>query len=202
MTGMTVNRDGTAYVINIDTVEIYNGMSGEFLGTLDLPGSERTYFKTAATAPDGSIYFIADDRLLQLDNTGNIVLNIADPFSNIPDFSTTQDDAAIDGAGNIYVLGSETVYKLNAQGQFVDQIGSKGEAEDQFSTSPRSIAVDGQGRIFIDDFWGIKVFEGNGRYLTTIESPGVAFDMVITDENDLLVMDRNSNEVRKYRFSQ
>jgi hypothetical protein len=46
------------------------------------------------------------------------------------------------------------------------------------------------------------VFEGNGRYLATIESPGVAFDMIITDENDLLVMDRNENEVRKYRLNQ
>ena len=202
MGGMTVDRSGIAYVINIDTVAMYNGMSGEFLGTLELPNSGRTYFNTAATGPDGSVYFVADDRLVRLDNAGNVVLDMADPFANIPDFATTQDDVAIDGAGNIYVLGSETVYKLNAQGQFVDQIGSKGDAEDQFFTSPRSIAVDGQGRLFVDDFYGIKVFEGNGRYLTTIDSPGVAFDMVITDENDLLVMDRNGNEVRKYRFTQ
>ncbi len=202
MTGMTVDRSGTAYVINVDTVEKYNGMSGEFLGTLDLPGGQRTYFQTAATGPDGNVYLVADDRLVRLDNSGSIVLDIADPFANIPDFATTQNDAAIDGAGNIYVLGSETIYKLNAQGQFIDQIGSKGEAEDQFFTSPRSIAVDGKGRIFVDDFWGIKVFEGNGRYLATIDSPGVSFDMVITDENDLLVMDRNSNKVRKYRLNQ
>jgi len=201
MIGMTVDRSGTAYVINVDSVEKYNGMTGEFLGTVDLPGGQRTYFRTAATGPDGNVYLVADDRLVRLDNSGNIVLDIADPFANIPDFATTQNDATIDGAGNIYVLGSETIYKLNSQGQFVDQIGSKGDAEDQFLTSPTSLAVDGKGRIFVEDFNGIKVFEGNGRYLTTIDSPGVSFDMVITDDNDLLVMDRNSNEVRKYRLN-
>lgn len=202
MTGMTVDRSGTVYIIKVDTVETYNGMTGEFQGTLNLPGGQTTYFRTAATGPDGSIYLVAEDRLVRLDNSGNIVLDITDPFANIPDFATTRNDAAVDGAGNIYVLGSETIYKLNSQGQFVDQIGSKGEAEDQFFTSPRSIAVDGKGRIFVDDFRGIKVFEGNGRYLATIESPGVSFDMIITDENDLLVMDRNSNEVRKYQLNQ
>jgi sugar lactone lactonase YvrE len=84
----------------------------------------------------------------------------------------------------------------------VDQIGSKGDAEDQFYTSPTALAVDGKGRIFANDFSGIKVFEGNGRYLATIDLPGVTFDMVITDKNDLLVMDRNSNEVVKYRLNQ
>ena len=201
MVGMTVDRAGTTYVIKTAAVEKYNGMTGEFIGTVELSGGP-TYFRTAATGPDGNVYLIADDRLVRLDNSGSVVLDIDEPFANIPDFATTQHDAAIDGAGNIYVLGSETIYKLNAQGQFLDQIGSKGESEDQFFTSPRSIAVDGQGRIFVDDFWGIKVFEGNGRYLATIESPGVSFDMLITDENDLLVMDRNSNEVRKYRLNQ
>jgi hypothetical protein len=202
MTGMTADRSGTVYIIRVDTVEKYNGITGEFLGTVALPGGQRTYFETAATGPDGNVYLIGEDRLIRLDNNGNIVLDLAEPFANVPDYASTHDDAAIDGAGNIYVLGSEAVYKLNSQGQFVDQIGSKGEAEDQFFTSPRSIAVDGKGRIFVDDFWGIKVFEGNGRYLATIESPGVAFDMIITDENDLLVMDRNENEVRKYRLNQ
>ena len=201
MIGMTVDRSGTAYVIKSDTIEKFNGMTGEFLGTVALSGG-RTYFRTAATGPDGSVYLVADDRLVRLDNSGSVALDIANPFENIPDFATTQNDAAVDGAGNIYVLGSETIYKLNSQGQFVDQIGSKGEEEDQFFTSPRSIAVDGKGRIFVDDFWGIKVFEGNGRYLTTLESPGVSFDMVITDDNDLLVMDRNSNEVRQYQLNQ
>jgi sugar lactone lactonase YvrE len=202
MTGMTADRSGTVYIIRVDAVEKYNGMTGEFLGAVEMPGGQRTYFETAATGPDGSVYLIGEDRLVRLDSSGNIVLDLAEPFANVPDFSTTHDDAAVDGAGNIYVLGSGTIYKLNAQGQFVDQIGSEGDAEDQFYTSPSAIAVDGQGRIFANDFRGIKVFEGNGRYLATIDLPGVAFDMVVTDENDLLVMDRNSNEVVKYRLNQ
>ena len=202
MTGMTADRSGTVYIIRVDAVEKYNGMTGEFLGAVEMPGDQRTYFETAATGPDGNVYLIGEDRLVRLDNSGNIVLDLAEPFTNVPDFATTHDDAAVDGAGNIYILGSETIYKLNAQGQFVDQIGSKGDAEDQFYTSPTALAVDGKGRIFANDFSGIKVFEGNGRYLATIDLPGVTFDMVITDKNDLLVMDRNSNEVRMYRLTQ
>lgn len=202
MHAMAVDRSGTVYIINNYSIEKYNGLTGEFLGTQTLPGNNQIYFRTIATGADGSLYFIAEERLVRLDNNGNITLDVTEPFANIADFATTHDDAAIDGAGNIYVLGSETIYKLNSEGQFVDQIGSKGEAEDQLYTSPRSIAVDGKGRIFVDDFWGIKVFEGNGRYLATLESAGVSFDMVITDDNDLLVMDRNSNEVRKYQLNQ
>ncbi|WP_420644752.1 hypothetical protein [Candidatus Leptofilum sp.] len=201
LAGIAANRADTVYIIKTADIEMFNGLTGESLGTLTLPG-ERTFFRTAASGPDGSVYFIAKDRLVRLDNNGNITLDLTDPFANIPDFATTQEDAAIDGAGNIYVLGSETIYKLNAEGLFVDQIGSKGEAEDQFFTSPRSIAVDGQGRIFVDDFWGIKVFEGNGRYITTLENPGVSFDMLFNDDNELLVMDRNSNELRKYQLNQ
>ena len=202
MAGIAANRAGTVYVIKTRSVEMFNGLTGEFLGTVEIPNSETTFFRTAASGPDGSVYFIAKDRLVRLDNNGNITLDIADPFANIPDFATTQEDAAIDGAGNIYLLGSETIYKLNAEGQFIDRVGSKGDAEDQFYISPRAIAVDGQGRIFVDDFWGIKVFEGNGRYLTTLENPGASFDMMFNDENDLLVMDRNSNELRKYQLNQ
>lgn len=197
MTGMTADRNGTVYILKSGGVEKFNGMTGEFLGTVDLPG-ERAYFETAATAPDGTVYLIGEERLVHLDINGNITLDLAD----LPDFDTTHNDAAIDGAGNIYVLGSETIYKLSPEGQLIDQIGSQGEAEDQFYTSPSAIAVDGQGRIFANDFWGIKVYEGNGRYLSMIDLPGVSFDMVFTPKNELLVMDRNSNAVVKYQLNE
>lgn len=201
MTGMTADRNGTVYILKSGDVEKFNGMTGEFLGTVDLPGAE-AYFETAATAPDGTVYLIGEDRLVHLDINGNILLDLANPFANVPDFATTHSDANIDGAGNIYVVGSETIYKLSPEGQFIDQIGSKGEADDQFYTSPTAIAVDGQGRIFVNDFWGIKVFEGNGRYLSLIDIPGVSFDMVFTPKNELLVMDRNSNAVVKYQLNE
>jgi hypothetical protein len=201
MTGMTADRNGTVYVLKSGDVEKFNGLTGEFLGAVDFPG-ESPYFDTAATAPDGTVYFIGQERLVHLDINGNIVLDLADPFANVPDFATTHNDAAIDGAGNIYVLGSETIYKLSPEGQFIDQIGSQGEAEDQFYTSPSAIAVDGQGRIFANDFWGIKVYEANGRYLSMIDLAGVSFDMVFTPKNELLVMDRNSNAVVKYQLNE
>lgn len=199
MRGITADRQGIVYVINLGTVEMYNGLSGEFLGNAAVSGGP-TDFETVTTGPDGSVYIVGEARLVRLDSSGNVTLDVAEPFANVPDFGTTHSGAAVDGAGNIYVLGREAIYKLNADGQFVDQIGSKGDAEDQFRTSPSAVAVDGKGRIFVQDFSGIKVFDGNGRYLDTINSPGIAFSMTVTDENDLLVMDRNGNEVRKYRL--
>ncbi|MCP4420965.1 MAG: hypothetical protein GY805_30510 [Chloroflexi bacterium] len=200
MGAMTVNRTGIAYIANINIVEKYNGMTGEFLGTVPI-GGKITYFETADIAADGSICLLSKERLICLDSSDNISLDISDPFANIPDFAAQRFDIAINGNGDIIILGNETVYRFNSKGQFIDRFGGKGDAEDQFHGMATSIAVDGQGHIYVNDFDGIKVFEGNGRYLAIINSPGIAFDMLVTDENDLLIMDRNGNEVRKYQFN-
>jgi hypothetical protein len=200
MTGMTVNRAGTLYLIRSGNIEKYNGLTGEFLGAITLPGGQRNLFETVGTGPDGSVYLVAQNRLVRLDNSDTITLDITDPFANIPNFDVLRYNVAIDGAGNIFLLGRYSVYKLDANGRFANQFGSRGDADDQF-TSPTSLAVDGKGRIFVDDIFGIKVFDSNGRYLAALDSPGVAFDMLFTDENELLIMDRNGNEVRKYRLN-
>ncbi len=200
MRGMTVDRNGIVYILNVYDIEMYRGMTGEFLGVVPISGS-RTTFDTAAIGSDGSLYFAGRERLVRLDNQGNVVLDISDPFANLSDFQNLLDDIAVDGKGDILVLGRNTIYRLNAKGEFIDRFGSEGDAEDQFFGSADTLAVDGQGRIYVYDFDGIKVFDSNGRYLDIIDSPGIAFDMLVTVENDLLLMDRNGNEVRKYRFN-
>ena len=201
MTGMTVNRSGTLYLIRSGNIEKYNGLTGEFLGAVDLPGGQRNMFETVGTGPDGAVYLVAQNRLVRIDNSDTITLDVADPFANIPNFDVVRYNVGIDGAGNIILLGRYSVYKFDANGRFANQFGSRGDADDQF-TSPTSLAVDGKGRIFVDDIFGIKVFDGNGRYLAALDSPGVAFDMLFTDENELLLMDRNGNEVRKYQLNE
>ena len=198
MVSMTVDRDGIVYVGDAFQILRFDGATGAVLDPLPY----ELLVRSMETAPDGSVVIKGRERLLRLDAQGNVTLDLPDAFAEIPDFATTQEDVAVDGAGNIYVLGSETIYKLDANGRFVTRIGSKGDADDQFMTSPTSIAVDGQGRIYADDFFGIKVFDANGRYLDTIPFQGVAFDMLVTTQSQLLVMDRNGNRVVTYDLNQ
>lgn len=196
MVGMTVDFNGVVYISQTNGLARFDGITGESLGIL--PGTEGVRFETLGTTVEGQIVGVTRDRLMRFDPQGNLMLNVADAFGSIADYKTTHNDVAIDGAGNLYVLGSETIYKFNNDGQFVDRIGSKGEGDDQFFTSPTALAVDGQGNIYANDFWGIKVFDENGRFLQQLDSPGVTFDMVVTTDNQLIVLDRNGNEVRQY----
>ncbi len=198
MVAMTVDRNGIVYVSYRQQILRFDGATGAALDPLPYQINVRTM----TTAPDGSVIIVAEDRLLRLDAQGNVTLDVREPFAEIPDFATTHEDVAVDGAGNMYVLGSETIYKLNGNGRFITRIGSQGDADDQFMTSPTSLAVDGQGRIYADDFWGVKVFDGNGRYLDIIPMQGVAFDMLVTTKNQLLVMDRNGNRVLTYEINE
>ncbi|MCP5100255.1 MAG: hypothetical protein GY943_32285 [Chloroflexi bacterium] len=194
MSSMTVDRDGIVYVGVQSQILRFEGATGAALDPL--PYSLRVEVMT--TAPDGSLIIMGHDRLLRLDAQGNVALDVADPFAEIADFAMMREDIAVDGAGNMYILGSETVYKLDANGRFVNRIGSKGDAADQFRASPLSVAVDGQGRVYVDDIFGILVFDANGRYLDTIPFVGAAFEMLVTTQNQLLVMDRNGNRVVTY----
>ena len=200
MIAMAVDRQGVVYVVDGGQIMRYEGLTGTPLGPLPYAG--QASFRHVATAADGSVVAFAPDRLVRFDAQGNVTLEAHDPFSSIPDFATTSEDLAVDGAGNIYVLGTESIYKFDADGRFVDQIGSRGEAADQFSASVTAIAIDGQGRIFAEDFKGILVYDANGRYLGTIEFRGVAFDMVIDGRNELLLMDRNGNQMLRYALNE
>jgi hypothetical protein len=200
MVGMTAGRQGVVYIIDGASINRYEGMTGAALGPLPYPG--QTFFRSLVTAPDGSIVAYAPDRLVRFDSQGNLTLDVTNPFSSVPGFATTHEDLAVDGTGAIYILGSEAIYKFDANGAFVNRFGSQGDGPDQFMTSPTAIAVDGQGRIFANDFKGILIFDNNGRYLDMLELAGVAFDMVVNDQNELIVMDRNSNQVLKYGLNQ
>lgn len=198
MTGMAVDRLGTVYVVPFQGVERYDGTTGASLGTLT--GTEGIRFDAVGSTVDGGIVAIGEERLMRYDMQGNLTLEVAYPYAALADFRTTHNDLAVDGAGNIYMLGSETILKFDSNGRFVDQIGSMGDALDQFYISPTALAVDGRGFIYANDFDGIKVFDNSGRFLRLIESPGVTFDMAVTDSDQLVVMDRNSNEVRVYEL--
>ena len=194
MTAMTVDRNGVVYVGDSFEILRFDGETGVALDSIPFDG----FVETMVTSPDGSVIVKGRDRLMRLDAQGNVSLDIADPFADIPDFDTTQYNMTVDGLGNMYVLGSEEIYKFDANGRFTNRFGSRGDGPDQFMTSPTAIAVDGKGRVFASDFNGILMFDENGSYLDTIPLSGVTFDMLVTTQNQLLVMDRNGNRVVTY----
>lgn len=194
--GLAASPDGTVYVAQRGEIRRYDGATGQPLEPLT---DGRIFYRTLAAAPDGSLVAVARDRLTRFDARGAVTLDVADPFGAVPDFATTHDGIAVDGAGSLYLLGSDTVYVFDANGRFVNRIGSEGDAPDQFRTSPTAIAVDGRGRVYANDFDGIKVFDANGRFLALIPLRGVTFGMLVTPQNELLVMDRNANTVFVYQ---
>lgn len=196
--GMTADRDGRVYVIQGGDIQRYDGATGQLLDPLY---SGNVSYRALTTAPDGSLVAIANDRLTRWDAQGALQLDLPDPFAAVAGFRTTHEGVAVDGAGLFYVLGSEAVYVFDADGRFVNRVGSEGDAPDQFRTSPSAIAVDGQGRVYAVDFEGIKVFDANGRFLELLPLAGVAFDMLVTPQNELIVMDRNANAVLIYQIN-
>lgn len=199
LTSMVVDDKGVIYISTPQGVERFSGESGTSLGML--PQTEGNYFRTLASGPNGEIVALNETRMLRFDALGSVTLDVAQPFASVDSFQMIFTDATVDYDGNIYVLGKEAIYKFNKDGQLVDQIGSRGEAEDQFFTFPSSITVDGRSNIYAYDFSGILLFDENGRFLQRIPSPGIAFDMAVTADDQLLIMDRNSNEVRQYNLS-
>lgn len=196
MTSMAVDRQGIVYVVQWQGILRFDGESGEALSMLANSGNGR--FEAVGATIDGGIVAVGEEQLVRFDADGNETLTVADPFAAIDDFRMTYGSVDVDGAGNIYVLSSEAIIKLNADGQFVDQIGSIGDGADQFRITPTAITVDGRGNLYVKDLYGVKIFDGNGRFLDIILAPGAIFDMLVTDDDQLLVMDRNNNEVRQY----
>ncbi len=193
MIAMAVDRQGVVYLVEGRRILRFDGISGASLGPLPYP--EETDFRALATGSDGSLVALARDRLVRFAPDGTVSLDRRDPFAAIAGFRTTHEDLAVDGAGHIYVLGADAIFHLDAEGNLVDRIGGKGDAPGQFSTSPTALAVDGRGRIYANDFDGIQVFDAQGLYLGEIPFSGVAFDMVVTDDDRLVIMDRNGNRV-------
>ena len=150
---------------------------------------------------DNSIYVANPERILRFNANDEVTLDVPGVKTIDPDFRAPNDGIAVNGSGEMYVLGSEAIYKFAEDGRFVNQFGSKGNAEDQFPTSPNAIAVDGAGRVFVGVSTRLLVFDENGRYLAQLPLGGVTFNMVVTDENELLVMNRNGNRFEKYQFN-
>ena len=206
VTGLSVDRAGTVYVVRDGDIHRYDSATGEYLGQVEKPPF--TSFHDAASTADGELIGLnfPPHSLVRFDAEGNAVQNISiDTIKQATDFSRI----AADGLGNIYVLGrsgdtlgnsNDVVFRFAADGEYLSQFGSSGDEPGQFyAGTTNAIAVDGQGRIYVSDFDGIKIFDPSGRYLGLIdvEEKWPFRDLAFSDQNGLLALS-NSEQVFKF----
>jgi len=206
VTGLSVGRAGTVYVIRGGDIHRYDSASGEYLGQLEKP--PHVSFDDAAPTADGELIALSfpPHSLVRFDVEGNAVQTISiDTIKQAIDFRRI----AVDGLGNIYVLGKsgdtlgnsdDVVFRFAADGEYLSQFGSSGDEQGQFQAgTTNAIAVDGQGRIYVSDFDGVKIFDPGGRYLGLIdvEETWPFRDLAFSDQNELLALS-NSEQVFKF----
>ncbi|HKO94763.1 MAG TPA: hypothetical protein VJU61_26590, partial [Polyangiaceae bacterium] len=197
---MVVDRNGKLYLLQSGPIFMYDGASGSKLGILELP----TYSdspQALALTPDNGLLSVGINQILRFNAAGQVVLDVRDTVDPVLDNAFFLDRATMDGLSNMYFIATAdpTIYKYDAQGVFQDRIGTEGDGVGQFDTFPGAIAVDGRGRIYADDFDGIEVFEPNGVSRGLI--PGTTAAMVISAQNELIVVDGNESKLIKYQLA-
>jgi hypothetical protein len=195
--GFGADRKGTVYAVHNGVIDRYNGESGEKLGEV---AYQQSGFDDVSVGADGGLataWHVNRDDIVVFDANGKVLRTIPAAISSASGDSELSMRVAVDGAGNVYALGifNNAVFKFGRDGKFINRFGGSGDQPGQFR-APSSIAVDGQGRVYVGDMKGIQVFDADGRYLTMLKSKGMPFGMVLNDNNELFVVQRD--HVTKY----
>jgi sugar lactone lactonase YvrE len=201
VTGLVADRNGTLYINQGGTITRYDGVSGMPLGVLTLPDYSDSPLAIALT-PDNGLLTVARTQILRLNSALQVVLDV-DTIGPALDDSIFIHGAAVDGTGNMFVVATfeTTVFKFDSAGTFRDRIGATGAGVGRFDSDPESVAVDGRGRIYAADSDGVEVFEPDGSSRGLIPTnPGI-FGIAVSDENELIVIDRNEYTLLKYALS-
>lgn len=198
ISGLGVDRQGRLYVSAAGKIYVYDGATGNDLGTLTLPG-DYPYAEDISATPDGGLLVvIGSETILRFNSSGDLTLTIPDAVSSITGDPETILHLAMDGAGNIYAAAwnHDSVFKFDPQGRFITRFGSAGEEPGQFETL-YSIAVDGKGKVYVSDFDGIQIYDADGRYLKTFSVPGAVFDIFFDDQGNFYAV---SNEQKIFQY--
>lgn len=209
LSALAAARDGKLYAVVGPDIQLYEARTGNLLGTLAEDGDLGRIDDIAITS-DGSLVAASSDGLYWFNADGQLVRKTGQPLAetllgesgSVAEVASVN-SIAVDGSDNIYLAAFPQYYifKLSPDGSLIDRIGGEGEGGGKFRTWPEAVAVDGRGRVFAYDFTGIQVFDANGDYLDTISIEGNTFDMVFNLQNELLVMDRNANQIAKYAIN-
>jgi hypothetical protein len=187
--GFAVSRKGTVYVSQSGRIDLYDGQTGQIVGT-------RTYadgdgFDSLWLLPNETLvtsWYRNSDDLVVFDPQGNTKTVVRQAISTVTESSELDTKVAADGVGNIYAMGSfnNGVFKFSPDGSYLDKFGSDGDDPGQFRAM-LAIAVDGQGRIYVADIKGVQIFSNDGQYIGVVDVEGAPYGITIDDGGNLWV---------------
>ena len=193
VTGLAVDRNGIAYVLQPLQLGRYDGTTGEFLGELTI---EDNTFDDMATTVENGVIAIANrnqrDALVHFNSQGKVLNSIPNPITSQTDDAELDPQVAIDGRGNIYILGTfiNAVLKYGPDGKYITRFGSEGDNPGQFRAA-HDLAVDNQGRVYVTNFGEVDVFSPEGRSIGSFSMPsGPAFGLIFNDKDELFIASR------------
>jgi sugar lactone lactonase YvrE len=207
ITDMAADRNGQLYVLQGGAINRYDGPTGAALGPLDLGpldlAASADSIKAIAPAPDNGLLAVSRTRLLRFDPAGQLTLAVEDTLEAALESAFNVSYAALDAQGNAYVLSTFefAVYEFDPAGTFLTSFGAEGDGPGLFRVSPAAVVVDRRGRVYIDDFDGIEVFEPSGASRGLIPTPAAIFAMDVTEQDELIVLDRNAATLTKYALT-
>ncbi len=199
VTGLVATRQGTVFLLQGGTISRYTGASGAFQGDVAMPAGSASA-EVIALAPDDGLVAVGPDQIVRFNPAGAVFSDVEGTVDAVLDNSFFLSGGTLDGDGNLYLFETfiPALYKFDPDGVFVDRIGTEGDGIGLLESEPESVAVDGRGRIFYVDFDGIEVLSPTGASLGLLSSSGSAFGMRVTDQNELIVLDRNEARLIKY----
>jgi DNA-binding beta-propeller fold protein YncE/DNA-directed RNA polymerase subunit RPC12/RpoP len=202
--GIDATPDGRLLVVVDGGVGVFDGLTGEMLGTLHPVFG----FTDVYVCGDGSILaplWSARNDIYRFAPSGEIDLLVEDAFRDVTTTPELSPIVAADGMGGIYVLGvfNSAVFVFDRNGNYLDRFGSMGQEPGQLLT-PSDMVVDDLGRLYISDMGGVKVFEPDGRFLGLIEPPGggFVFGMDFGPDGNLYMVTSNEEVVATGPFQQ
>lgn len=177
--GVAVNREGTRLYV-VDTggvstdkhrVQVFDALTGEFIGTIGKRGKEPGEFNLpllASVDGQGNLYVMdsSNFRVQRFGPQGEFQHTFGKVGRNLGDFARPK-GIDVDGDGNIYVVDTSfgNFQIFDNDGQLLMFIGDRGEGNEPAKyVLPADIEVDEDGRIYVVEqfFRRIDVFRPYG----------------------------------------
>ena len=187
-TGLTVDRDGTLYVVSDDRL-FRHAADGRLLGEVAHP--DGAGFFHVAPRPDRGVVAswrnAERDDLVLVGRDGAVEMIHRNAVSGAVREPAGEVLVAMDGRRNLYaaVPKLHIVCLFNFAGEYQNRFGSEGDDPGQFSGRITGLVVDGEERVYVADGKRVSVFQSeDARFLGRLEHQVTA--LAITDDDEVL----------------
>lgn len=146
--GMDFGADGTLYVANYWSIQVYTKDMQYLRSLLKCNEVPRFDPRGVAVGPDGNLYITnRDNKLIVYDKDGNFIKKW-----DIGDSSIIPEGIDLDSNGNVYVADTDCnmIIEFDNDGNMLYRWGGKGVGNNQFNV-PFGVKLDSYGNIFVAD---------------------------------------------------